>query len=95
MPLITDADLDFALVDMGVRVAFGMSSTNGMLRREDVLEQDDSGSLVTVSREVLVIRTGTLTLADDQNVTIDGGVYRVRKQLTRTPQLTRVTVVPV
>lgn len=86
-PLITDP------------ASIGRASTRGTFAHEDVLESDGQGGMITVSRQVLTIKAGSLaglpapgTPPGDVNITIKGQQYRVRDVRHASPGVLKVIV---
>jgi hypothetical protein len=78
VPLISAADIDFLLADLGVVVVSAQSTTRGIPRVEDGIEQTD-GAPIQRRVTTLLIRTGTITdLAEDLPLTVDGVSYVAR-----------------
>lgn len=95
MPLISAADLDFALQDFSgapcPNVVYGAQSCWGDLKRGTVDEASDNGLRRLGTHITLVIRDGALTsLRDDTAITVDGGAYVIRDIGIALPDGTRV-----
>lgn len=79
MPYDFTKDLDFILGDFdGVDVTKGGTTVKGKKDEQDAIAQDGSGQEVVIRQTSVVIRTGALALADDDQITVDGVAARVR-----------------
>lgn len=96
MAIRSDADLDFMLQDAGIPVVSAQSSTYGILRVVDAIEQTD-GQPMQKRITTLTVRTGTIIdLAVDLPVTAGGTSYVVRDpNLESDGQLTKIHVAAV
>lgn len=78
MAIRSNADLDFVLRDAGVPVVSALSSTFGILRNVDTVEQTDGASFQKRGT-VVIVRTGTIIdLAIELPLTVNGGAYVAR-----------------
>lgn len=83
MPLISAADLDFALQDFAgsqsPNVTYGAQSCYGDLKRATLEELIDSGLHRAGSHITLLIRDGALTgLVDESSITVNGAPFTIR-----------------
>ena len=73
------ADAAFMAEDSGVSVVFGVQTTKGWLDVEDVDVPDGTGLVMVVRKNVLRIRTGSLTgLKADVALTVNGQARHLR-----------------
>lgn len=84
-------DINALLADLGVDVTKSGTTVKGLRDEDDVVGQDESGQELIVRRTSVVIKTGALSLAIDDAITVDGAAVRVRDvQLMEDGKLTRV-----
>jgi len=83
VPLISAADIDFALQDFSgaasQNVVYGVQSCWGDLKREPLLVPSESGLQNVGTHISLTIRDGALTgLQDESTITVDGVDHVIR-----------------
>lgn len=83
MPLITAADVDFALKDFSgspsPNVVLGAESCYGDLKREPIVEATAGGMQRIGTHITLVLRDGALSsLIDEATIVVDGESFSIR-----------------